>query len=73
MADYIGTGFPQFFCALVQMRYSIGENRCGHILGGGGGLWREDSEGKGDGKKGGKGKRGCGYGKAIAVQLEPQI
>ena len=32
MADCIGTGFPQFPCALVQMRYSIGENGCGHIL-----------------------------------------
>ena len=29
MADCIGTGFPQFPCALVQMRYSIGENGCG--------------------------------------------
>ena len=35
MADCIGTGFPQFPCALVQMRYSIGENGCGHILMGG--------------------------------------
>ena len=35
MADCIGTGFPQFFCALVQMRYSIGENGCDHILKGG--------------------------------------
>ena len=35
MADFIGTGFPQFPCALVQMRYSIGENGCGHILIGG--------------------------------------
>ena len=26
------TGFPQFSCALVQMRYTIGENGCGHIL-----------------------------------------
>ena len=30
--DCIGTGFPQFPCALVQMRYSIGENGCGDIL-----------------------------------------
>ena len=35
MADCIGTGFPQFPCALVQMRYSIGENGCGHIFMGG--------------------------------------
>ena len=32
MADCIGTGFPQFPCALVQMRYSIRENGCGHIF-----------------------------------------
>ena len=35
MADCIGTGFPQFPCALVQMRYSIGQNGCGHIFMGG--------------------------------------
>ena len=32
MADSIGTDFPQFPCALMQMRYSIGVNGCGHIL-----------------------------------------
>ena len=32
MADYIGTGFPQLACALIQMGYRIGENFCGHIL-----------------------------------------
>ena len=32
MADCIGTGFPQFSCPLVQMRYSIGENGCSHIF-----------------------------------------
>ena len=32
MADYIGTGFPQFPCSLAQMRYSIWENNCGYIL-----------------------------------------
>ena len=38
MADCIGTGYPQypkFPCALVQIRYSLGENGCGHILMGG--------------------------------------
>ena len=35
MADCIDAGFPPFSCALVQMRYSIGENGCGHILKGG--------------------------------------
>ena len=45
MADFIGTGFPQFSCALVQIRYSIEENGYGHILRGGG-LWREDGERK---------------------------
>ena len=38
MADCIGTGFPQFPCVLVQIQYSIGENGCGHILRGGGGV-----------------------------------
>ena len=37
MADCIGTGFPQLSCVLVHMRYSIGENGCGHILKGAGG------------------------------------
>ena len=32
MADYFSTDFPQFSCALVEMRYSIGENSCGHVL-----------------------------------------
>ena len=36
LANCIGTGLPQFSCALVQMRYSIGENGCGYILMGGG-------------------------------------
>ena len=35
MAYSIGTGFPQFPCALVQMRYSIEENSCCHFLKGG--------------------------------------
>ena len=30
MADCIGTGFPQFPCAFIQMRCSIGKNRYGH-------------------------------------------
>ena len=32
MAECIGTGLPQFSCALVQMRYRIGDNGCGKIL-----------------------------------------
>ena len=28
----ISTGFPQFPCVLVLMRYNIGENVCGQIL-----------------------------------------
>ena len=62
MADYIGTGFPQFSCALVQMRYSIGENSdSSHILKGeGGGLWREDYEGKGKREERRKGEMGVG-------------
>ena len=47
----IGTGFPQFSCALVQMRYSIRENSCGHILKGG----------TSGGKSERKGKRGLEY------------
>ena len=46
MADCIGTGFPQFSCALVQMRYSIEENGGGEILKG------ETSGGKEMKKKG---------------------
>ena len=57
MADCIG--FPQFSCALLQMRYSIGENGRGHILkGGGGGGEKSDRKGKRDEKK--KGERGWG-------------
>ena len=50
MADIIGTGFPQFSCALVQMRYSIGENGCGHILkrGRGARVERQGKGGRGD-------------------------
>ena len=58
MADYIGTGFPQFFCALVQMRYSIGENRCGHILGGGGGAGGKIVKERETGKKEERGNAG---------------
>ena len=64
MANCIGTGFLQFSCALVQMRYSIGENSCGHVIRGGGGFWQKDSDGKGireQRRKGEKGKRGWGY------------
>ena len=35
MAECIGTGFPQFPCALMQIRYSMEENSCDHILMGG--------------------------------------
>ena len=78
MADCIGTGFPQFSCALVQMRYSIGENNYDHILkgggGGGGGGGGRGAAGKkvkemGNGKKEAKRKRGW----AVAVQVEPRI
>ena len=60
MADCIGIGFPQFSCVLVQMRYSIGENGCGHILKG------RTADGKTvkkriNGKKRGEGKRGWEY------------
>ena len=51
MADCIGTGFPQFSCALVQMRYSIGENDYSLILKGG-------TSGRGDSEE--KGKRETG-------------
>ena len=46
MAGCIGTGLPQFPSALVQMRHSIGENGCGHILMGGnsGGKEREEEK-----------------------------
>ena len=57
MADCIGTGFPQFPCALVQMRYSIGENGCGHILMGGNSGGKEGSDREKETEGGGKGKR----------------
>ena len=57
MADCIGTGFPQFPCALVQMRYSIGENGCGHILMGGNSGGKEGG-GSGDGEGSGGSDRG---------------
>ena len=50
MADCVGTGFPQFPCALVQMRYSIGENGCGHILMGGNSGGKEGSNRVEEGK-----------------------
>ena len=59
MADCIGTGFPQFSCALVQMRYSIGWLRSYFQEGD---LWRVDSEGNGEREE-----------KAIAVQVELRI
>ena len=60
MADCIDTGFLQFSCTLVQVRYSITENGCGHIL------KAETSSGKkvrerGNWEKCVKGKRGWGY------------
>ena len=60
MADCIGTGFLQFPCPLVQMRYSIGENGCGHILMGGGG----NSGGK-EGSDRGYGREGGGKGEKV--------
>ena len=59
MTDCIGTGFPQFSCALVQMRYSIGKNGCGHILkrGTSGGKKVKETE---NGKKGGGKEKGGG-------------
>ena len=57
MADCIGTGFPQFPCALVLMRYSIGENGCGHILMGdnsGGKEGSDRGQGREEGEKGKK-------------------
>ena len=72
MADCISTVFPQFPRALVQMRYSIGEYGCGHILkeGNSGGTKvnekrdkREERERKGKAEGRGKrreGKKGMG-------------
>ena len=60
MANFIGTDFPQLSCALVQMRYSIGENDCGHVLKGGTSGGKKMKE-RGNGKKEGKEKRGWGY------------
>ena len=57
MANCIDTGFPQFSCALVQKRYSTGENGCGHIRKGAD-LWREDGE---TGQKEGNRNRRWGY------------
>ena len=52
--------------AFMQMRYNIGNNGCSHILKGGGGgeLWREKSE-----KKGEKGRMGRGV--EICKRLQP--
>ena len=60
MADCIGTGFLQFSCALVQIRFSIGENSCSHILkrGTSGG---KTAKKRGNWKEGGKGKQRWGY------------
>ena len=53
MADCIGTGFPQFPYALVQMRYSIGENGYGSYSHGAGGITLAvRKEGGSGGKKG---------------------
>ena len=59
MADCIDTGFPQFPCALVQMRYSIGENGWrSHSHGGGGITLVVRKEGGSGGKKGNDGEWG---------------
>ena len=57
MADCIGTGFLQFSCILVQMRYSIGEHGCGHIFKGGTLAGRQRKKGE-SGKKEKKGNEG---------------
>ena len=64
MAECIGTGFPQFSCAFVQMRYSIGENGCGYILKGGisGGKTVKGRGRREERKKGRKEERGNGGG-----------
>ena len=67
MADCIGIGFPQFPCALMQMRFSIGENGCCHILKGGNSGGKEGKEKKQERRKG----RGGGY-RAIGIQVELQ-
>ena len=75
MAECIGTGFPQFPCALVQMRYSIGENGCGHILMGEGVTLVVRKEVTGD-KEGKEEKRGKGWGlrrRQVAIQVETRI
>ena len=59
MADCIGTGFPQFFCALVQIRYSIVHNGCGHILKGGSLAGRKWKNGKKMKRAKGKRRWGC--------------
>ena len=54
-------GFPQFARALVQMRYSIGENGCGHILMGGNSGGKEGRDmGIRKGRRR-KGEKGGGY------------
>ena len=76
MADCIGTGFPQFPCALVQMRYSIGENGCGHIVswGVGGTLAvRKDVTGDKEGKEEKRGKRWGRRIRLVAIQVETRI
>ena len=62
MTDYVGTGRTQFSCALVQMRYSIEENNCGHILGavGGGGALAGTEWKKGKSEESRKGEKGVG-------------
>ena len=61
MADCIGTGFPQFPRALVQMRYSIGKNGCGHILMGGYTGGKEGSDKGMRKRRRRKGEKGGGY------------
>ena len=72
MVERIGTGFPQFPCALVQMRYSIGENGCGDILMGGNSGGKEVT----GHKKGKAEKRGKRWGiciRQVAIQVETRI
>ena len=66
MADCVGAGFPQFPCALVQMRYSIGENGYGQIL-----MGDNSSDKKGKAEE--RGKRWGICIRQVAIQVETRI
>ena len=65
--------FPQFPCALVQMRYSIGENGCGHILMGVTLAVRKEVTGDKVGKAEKREKRWRAFIRQVAIQVETQI